>query len=102
MDNQWNVITSLLAQNRPAFEALGDATRQGIVTRLATTQRLSVGELAVEMELSRPAVSHHIKILKQAGLLVEHRQGTKRYYQPTFTASAESLTELLQELEALP
>lgn len=98
MNEQWNTIALLLSQNRPTFEALGDKHRQEIIMILAVAQR-SVGELAVEMGLSRPAVSHHIKVLKDAGLLSETKKGVRRYYQPVFTSSAESMTVLLQEIE---
>lgn len=97
MNEKWNVIAVLLAQNRPVFEALGDVHRQEILVILASERR-SVGELAVDIGLSRPAVSHHIKILKQAGLLEESRQGVRRYYTPTFSTSRETISLLLQEL----
>ncbi len=100
MNDKWNTIALLLAQNRPIFEALGDASRQEILIILASERR-SVGELAVEMGLSRPAISHHIKILKQAGLLDERKQGVRRYYTPTFVASSESLRLLLQEITGI-
>ena len=100
MNEQWNTIAGVLAQNRPLFEALGDAHRQEIIIRLAEEKKLTVGELATEIGLSRPATSHHIKILKEAGLLQETRQGTKRYYYPTFTAHTDSLAELLRAITA--
>ncbi|MNR13529.1 HTH-type transcriptional regulator [compost metagenome] len=65
---------------------------------MACQERLSVGELASMTALSRPAVSHHIKILKQAGLLLEERDGTKRYYRPTFHDSVINLKALVDEI----
>ena len=60
--------------------ALGDPTRRSIVLRLAERPQ-AVGELAGALPVSRPAVSQHLKVLKDAGLVVEHAQGTRRIYQ---------------------
>jgi DNA-binding transcriptional ArsR family regulator len=59
--------------------ALGDATRLAIFESLAERPR-AVGELAEELPVSRPAVSHHLKVLKSAGLVTEQAQGTRRIY----------------------
>jgi DNA-binding transcriptional ArsR family regulator len=60
--------------------ALGDPTRRAIFERLADRPR-SVGELASELPVSRPAVSQHLKVLKDAGLVVDRRAGTRRIYE---------------------
>ena len=60
--------------------ALADRTRRAIVASLADRPR-SVGELAAEMPVSRPAVSQHLKVLKDAGLVSEHQEGTRHIYQ---------------------
>ncbi|PYI69728.1 transcriptional regulator [Arthrobacter livingstonensis] len=62
-----------------AWEALGDRTRRAIVECLAERPR-AVGELAAQLPVSRPAVSQHLKILKDAGLVSEHADGTRRIY----------------------
>jgi DNA-binding transcriptional ArsR family regulator len=59
--------------------ALGDPSRQQIVMMLSR-ERLNVGELAERFHLSRPAVSHHLKVLTDAGLLVQEREGRERRY----------------------
>ena len=59
--------------------ALADGTRRAIVASLAERPR-SVGELATGMPVSRPAVSQHLKVLKDAGLVSEHQEGTRRIY----------------------
>jgi DNA-binding transcriptional ArsR family regulator len=64
----------------PAWNALGDQRRRAIVAALADHPH-SVGELAAEMPVSRPAVSQHLKVLKDAGLVTEHQEGTRRIYQ---------------------
>jgi DNA-binding transcriptional ArsR family regulator len=63
-----------------AFKALADATRREIFEHLANGPR-AVGELAEQLPVSRPAVSQHLKALKDAGLVTEQRHGTRRIYQ---------------------
>jgi DNA-binding transcriptional ArsR family regulator len=62
------------------WTALGDPTRRAIFERLADGPR-AVGELAGELPVSRPAVSQHLKVLKDARLVVDERVGTRRIYQ---------------------
>lgn len=60
--------------------ALGDPTRRAIFERLAAGPQ-PVGELARELPVSRPAVSQHLKVLKDAGLVIDRPDGTRRLYQ---------------------
>jgi DNA-binding transcriptional ArsR family regulator len=60
--------------------ALGDPTRRAIFERLADRPR-AVGELAGALPVSRPAVSQHLKVLKDAGLVFDRRAGNRRIYQ---------------------
>jgi len=62
-----------------ALEALGDPTRRAIFERLVGRPR-SVRELADVLPVSRPAVSQHLKVLKQSGLVVDRPVGTRRIY----------------------
>ena len=62
------------------WTALGDPTRRAIFEHLADRPR-AVGELARELPVSRPAVSQHLKVLKNAGLVVDRRAGNRRIYQ---------------------
>ena len=62
------------------WTALGDPTRRTIFARLAEQPR-AVGELASELPVSRPAVSQHLKVLKEAGLVVDRPAGNRRIYQ---------------------
>ena len=62
------------------WSALADGRRRTIVAILAEGPR-SVGELAAEMPVSRPAVSQHLKVLREAGLVSEHQEGTRHIYQ---------------------
>jgi DNA-binding transcriptional ArsR family regulator len=61
------------------FSALGDPTRRAIFERLADGPR-AVGELAADFPVSRPAVSQHLKALKEAGLVIDTRDGSRRLY----------------------
>src|SRR3954447_10205603 len=61
------------------FTALADPTRRSIFERLAERPS-AVGELADALPVSRPAVSQHLKVLKDAGLVVDHADGTRRIY----------------------
>jgi DNA-binding transcriptional ArsR family regulator len=61
------------------FEALGDSNRRAIVERLKK-QPQSVAEIAESLPISRPAVSRHLRLLKNAGLVVDSADGTRRLY----------------------
>jgi DNA-binding transcriptional ArsR family regulator len=63
-----------------ALTALSDPTRRSILEHLAD-QPSAVGELADLLPISRPAVSQHLKVLKEAGLVFEERDGARRIYQ---------------------
>ena len=71
-----------------AIQALGDPTRRSIFERLRTGPR-AVGELARELPVSRPAVSQHLRVLKEAGLVTERQNGTRRIYTVDPTRLAE-------------
>jgi DNA-binding transcriptional ArsR family regulator len=61
------------------MDALGDPTRRAIFEQLRRGPR-AVGEIAGELPVSRPAVSQHLRVLKEAGLVTERRDGTRRLY----------------------
>ena len=66
--------------NDLAFAALADPTRRAVFERLARGPQ-PVGELARGLPVSRPAVSQHLKVLKDAGLVTDRREGNRRIYQ---------------------
>lgn len=68
-----------MANTAAAFDALGDPTRRAVLERVAHAPA-AVGEIAAELPVSRPAVSQHLKVLKDAGLVTETAQGTRRIY----------------------
>jgi DNA-binding transcriptional ArsR family regulator len=61
------------------FTALADPTRRRVLQRLQG-RAMSVGEIARGLPVSRPAVSQHLKVLKDAGLVVDQAEGTRRVY----------------------
>jgi DNA-binding transcriptional ArsR family regulator len=62
-----------------AFQALGDPTRRSVLEQLREGPR-AVGEIAAQLPVSRPAVSQHLRVLKEAGLVTERQDGTRRLY----------------------
>ena len=62
------------------MDALGDRTRRAVFEQLRSGPK-SVGELAAGLPVSRPAVSQHLRVLKDAGLVSERREGTRRIYE---------------------
>ena len=77
-----------------AFAALGEPRRREIL-RLVSASELSVGEIARRFEVTRPAISQHLRVLREAGLVSERRNGTKRLYR----ARPETLAEVRAYLE---
>jgi DNA-binding transcriptional ArsR family regulator len=77
-----------------AIKALAEPNRRRIL-ELVASRELSAGEIAAEFEVTRPAVSQHLGVLREAGLIVERREGTKRLYR----ARPEGLVPLRAFLE---
>jgi DNA-binding transcriptional ArsR family regulator len=61
------------------MDALGDGTRRAVFEQLRAGPK-AVGELAAALPVSRPAVSQHLRVLREAGLVSEQRVGTRHYY----------------------
>jgi ArsR family transcriptional regulator len=62
------------------FKALADPTRVAIVNRLAAADECCVCDLNAAFDLSQPTISHHLKVLREAGLVESSRRGTWAYY----------------------
>ncbi|HXV58161.1 MAG TPA: metalloregulator ArsR/SmtB family transcription factor [Gaiellaceae bacterium] len=77
-----------------AIQALGDPTRRTVFERLREGPR-SVGDLALGLPVSRPAVSQHLRVLKDAGLVTERRVGTRNFY----SVDGDGLAELRDYFE---
>jgi len=88
-----------MAQGLPAdwerfarfFSALGDTTRQQIILLFEPGEEICVNDIADLFRLSRPAISHHLKVLREAGLLVCDKRGKQVYYRVNYPLCAETL-----------
>jgi DNA-binding transcriptional ArsR family regulator len=78
------------------FGAFSDPTRQALVNLLRRGP-FTVGELASQLPVSRPAVSQHLQVLKSAGLVAEERRGTRHY----FHLNPKSLAELRAHIDSM-
>lgn len=110
-------LKSLFHECMPLFIALGDEIRLTIIEALTdaayrtcqgefssdalSRHGMNVREITEKTSLSRPAVSHHLKLLKEAGLISIRREGTCNYYYLTIEHSTRLLTKLGMKLESL-
>ncbi|MDV3450595.1 metalloregulator ArsR/SmtB family transcription factor [Bacillus safensis] len=83
----------------PVFETLKDPHRQKIIVKLCEQGKMTVNEIAEQSSLSRPAVSHHLKLLRQQGLIQVQQKGTQRFYSPSLQDAINLLKELTGHLE---
>lgn len=102
MDMQKQV--SILAENFSScskmLTAIGDETRQHLIVemmRIGKCRGVRVGEIAEKTNLSRPAVSHHLQIMKDAGIVKVRKEGTKNYYY--FDPEMEGFGKLVSTLQ---
>lgn len=84
----------------PVFNALGDKFRQDIVMLLAQDERLNVNQIAARMPLSRPAISHHLKVLMQANLITLERVSRENFYSLSLDTALADLRKLVDQAEA--
>lgn len=85
---------------RKVLVALGDENRQHMILTMMTMNKchgVRVNEITEKTHLSRPAVSHHLQILKDAGILAMRREGTKNYYY--FDSEMKSFRQLIGVLQ---
>ncbi|TDL32489.1 ArsR family transcriptional regulator [Jeotgalibacillus sp. S-D1] len=83
----------------PLFQALSDTYRQDIILLLTKHDTMTVNEITSKLTLSRPAISHHLKILREQGILKMEQQGTQRYYSLAFEDAIEQLKQLIITVE---
>lgn len=83
----------------PVFTALGERYRQDIVMLLAQDERLNVGQIAERIPLSRPAISHHLKVLLQANLITLERVSRENFYRLTLDTALADLRRLVEQAE---
>ncbi|WP_416827065.1 ArsR/SmtB family transcription factor [Ectobacillus polymachus] len=83
----------------PLFQALSDPARQDIILLLAERNALTVNEITEHATLSRPAISHHLKILRDNHLVSIKQRGTQRYYSLEIEESVMILKQLITTVE---
>lgn len=103
MDYSANHIKEQFGACRKLLIALGDETRQLIISALTdeNCDGLQVGEITRRTHLSRPAVSHHLKILLDAQVIDMTKQGTKHFYYLALGGEWPTLVSLVNEIEQL-
>jgi ArsR family transcriptional regulator len=86
-------------KSRKLLVAIGDETRQTIITVLmGRCAGMRVGEITEKTHLSRPAVSHHLKIMLDCGLVTLDKQGTKNYYSLNIGEDFQNLFALIDHI----
>lgn len=93
-------VAKTFAECTPLFFALGETARQQILLLLTESTELNVNQLTEKLPLSRPAISHHLKILRQAGLVKVRQAGVENYYALTADAALILLKRFIAEIEA--
>jgi len=82
------------------FVALGDPHRQRILLMFEKGERLNVSEIAAASALSRPAISYHLKVLREAGVLASEKRGREVYFwvnRPRLESALTAVTEYVRE-----
>ena len=96
-------VKSLFETCSPVFLALGDEQRQKLLLDMTSNVEtgISVNTLASMSSLSRPAVSHHLKVLKNYGLVVCEKKGTQVFYKLNLLEASKNVRYLLDEIEKI-
>lgn len=89
----------ILRECTPIFSILSDSYRQEILILLYDEGEMTVGQITERIALSRPAVSHHLKLLLNSKVVSVVKRGTERYYSVAFKNSIILLKQLIESLE---
>lgn len=89
----------ILKECIPVFSMLQDENRQQILLMLFDNKEMSVSEITEKLSLSRPAVSHHLKLLLDNGLVFVRKEGKERYYRINLEDSLSLLKQLVASIE---
>jgi len=87
----------------PLFLALGDEIRQKLILDIADAgvEGVNVSNLTAKTHLSRPAISHHLKVLKDCGLIEPYKIGTQIFYRLHLKENLEEVKQLISSIEAI-
>lgn len=100
--DQLNRIKENFINSQKVLQAIGDETRQSILLVLMKTEcktGLRVGEITEQTHLSRPAVSHHLKVLRDAGIILMRKEGTKNFYFINIRSKLDLLKNLVMNID---
>lgn len=101
MSQRTEQVLQQFKESIPLLEVLTDENRQAIIMVLAQNKSgLNVNAISGHINLSRPAVSHHLKVLKQAGFIQSEKKGVENYYILTVRRPLEQLKTLITAIEA--
>lgn len=89
----------ILSECIPVFTMLQDENRQQILMLLFDKQQMTVNELTQNLELSRPAVSHHMKLLLDSNIVQVKKSGKERYYYLNMDDALMKLKQLVNSIE---
>lgn len=98
------IVANDLNQCQNLFIALGNETRLNIINTILTNENtgMRVGEITKQTHLSRPAVSHHLKILKESGIISLKKKGTMNfYYINTQSSKWKELKKLIDDISLI-
>lgn len=100
---QINMIRSKFSECNSFMTALSDPVRQKILFILAEsgTDGMDVQDITAKTHLSRPAISHHLRILKDDGMIISHKKGTQVYYFIYIQKALEKLLDLFSSVQNL-
>ncbi|PWS23358.1 transcriptional regulator [Enterococcus faecium] len=90
---------SIFKKGIPIFTILQDENRQKILVMLCKNDHMTVNQITEKLSLSRPAVSHHLKLMLDVGILTVNKIGTERYYCAEMSSVLELLKNLTNSLE---
>lgn len=97
---EMKVLAGEIDRCRRILSAIGDENRQHLILEMleiGNVNGMRVGEIVEKTHLSRPAVSHHLKVLKEVGIVRMRREGTKNFYY--FDSHTEAMKQLIEMLE---
>jgi len=96
-----HIVHGQLRSCSPIFLALADPVRQDIVMMLTKHEALNVAQITERSPMSRSAISHHLKILRQAGLISSNKVGTEIYYDLNIEAAVAELKAFIDTTERI-
>lgn len=92
-------VINIMEKCEPFFEILKDPERRKIILTLSENGPMTVTEITSNSNLSRPAISHHLKLLKNVGLINLEKQGTSNFYYASLDKAIAYLKDAVVELE---